>query len=106
MCIRDSAEDVKQINIRQLYLSLSPEEQKDEELINLLREHDLNANVRWPLSHYRSAVKHLNRQPEEISATGGTNWQQYLPPKNQRIVFYPELWTEEELEAWGTQNFI
>lgn len=100
------ADKVKDSNIRQLYLSLSPEDQKDEELIQILKEHDLNANVRWPLSHYRAAVNHLNKQPEEISATGGTNWQQYLPPKNQRIVFYPEIWTDEELDAWGTKNFI
>ncbi len=99
------AEDVTTSNIRQLYLQLSSEEQKDEELISLLREHDLNANVRWPLAHYKAAVKYLNREPLEISATGGTNWQKYLPPKNQRIVFYPELWTEEELEAWGTKNY-
>ncbi len=99
-------EKVRHSNIRQLYLKLSGEEQKDEELITLMREHDLNANVRWPLAHYRSAVKHLDRKPEQISATGGTNWQQYLPPKNQRIVFYPELWKEEELDAWGTRQFI
>jgi hypothetical protein len=32
---------------------------------------------------------------------GGTNWQKYLPPKTQRIIFYPELWSDEELEKWG-----
>jgi len=100
------ARDVQDTNIRSLYQSLTEEERADEELINLLREHDLNANVRWPLSHYRAAVRYMDRKPEVISATGGTNWQKYLPPKNQRIVFYPELWSNEELEAWGTQNFI
>lgn len=92
-------------NIRRLYLSLPEAEQKDSELVELLREHDLNANVRWPLMHYRSAVRYLNRAPVEIEATGGTNWQQYLPPKNQRIIFYPELWSEKELDDWGTQKF-
>lgn len=100
------AKEVQHTNIRSLYQSLPKEEKEDEELITLLREHDLNANVRWPLSHYRAAVRHMDRKPEVISATGGTNWQKYLPPKNQRIVFYPELWSEEELNAWGTQNFI
>ncbi len=95
------AEDSKTNNIRQSYLKLSKTDQQDEELITLLREHDFNANIRWPLSHYRSAVRHLNREPDEIAATGGTNWQKYLPPKNQRIVFYPELWTDEHLENWG-----
>ncbi len=98
-------EETRNKNILQLYLQLDKKDRADKELIHLLREHDLNANVRWPLSHYKSAVRYLNREPDEISATGGTNWQKYLPPKNQRIVFYPILWTNEELEAWGTQQF-
>ncbi|MGK0388338.1 MAG: tryptophan 2,3-dioxygenase [Maribacter sp.] len=100
------AGDVQNTNIRSLYQSLTKEERADKELINLLREHDLNANVRWPLSHFRAAVQYMDRKPEVISATGGTNWQKYLPPMNQRIIFYPELWSEEELAAWGTQQFI
>ncbi len=95
------AQESKNRNLYQAYKNLPKSEQQDEELLNLLREHDFNANIRWPLAHYRSAVRHLNREPEEIAATGGTNWQQYLPPKNQRIVFYPEIWTDEHLENWG-----
>ncbi|TWF44416.1 tryptophan 2,3-dioxygenase [Chitinophaga polysaccharea] len=67
----------------------------------LLKEYDLNVNVRWPLVHYKSAVRYLHKTPEDIAATGGTNWQQYLPPKNKRIVFFPELWTEADLDNWG-----
>lgn len=88
-------------NLRQLYHKLSAEEQKDAELIALLREHDLNANVRWALSHYRSAVRYLDAKPKEIEATGGTNWQKYLPPRLQCVVFFPELWSAEEMETWG-----
>jgi tryptophan 2,3-dioxygenase len=77
-----------------------------ETLKTLLRQHDLNVNVRWRLSHFRSAVRHLDRKPQTIAATGGTNWQQYLPPRHQRVIFFPQLWTEEELIAWGTKvNF-
>jgi tryptophan 2,3-dioxygenase len=99
--IVDTAKTYTSCNLRQLYLRLPEDDQKDPELISLLREHDLHANVRWPLSHYRSAVRHLESKPQVIAATGGTNWQDYLPPKNQRIVFYPELWTHEELDNWG-----
>ncbi len=67
----------------------------------LLRQHDLNTNVRWPLMHYRSAARYLEKKPEDIAATGGTNWQKYLPPKNQLKVFYPTLWSDEELNDWG-----
>ncbi len=51
--------------------------------------------------HYKSAVRYLERNPDAIAATGGTNWQQYLPPKFQRRIFYPQLWTAQELQDWG-----
>ncbi|MEC5147526.1 tryptophan 2,3-dioxygenase family protein [Chitinophaga sp. 212800010-3] len=86
-------------NMQARYKQLSPDEQQA--VIPLLREYDLNINVRWPLMHYKSAVRYLHQKPEDIAATGGTNWQQYLPPKNKRIVFFPELWTEEEYANWG-----
>jgi len=66
-----------------------------------LRRLDVNVNVNWPLSHYKSAVRYLNREPEEIKATGGTNWQKYLPPRFQKRIFYPSLWTPEQLDNWG-----
>lgn len=95
------AQQYQKSNLRQLYLKLSAEEQKDPELRALLREHDQNTNVRWALSHYRSAVRYLDAKPKEIEATGGTNWQKYLPPRFQKVVFFPELWTADEIENWG-----
>lgn len=95
------AEKVQHCNLRQAYLQLDETERQDEGLIELMRQHDFNANVVWPLVHLRSAVRYLDNKPHVIAATGGTNWQQYLPPKNQRITFYPELWTDEELDRWG-----
>lgn len=83
------------------YKGLTPGEQQDEELIAQLKQLDLNVNVNWPLSHYKSAVKYLQKDPEDIKATGGTNWQKYLPPRYQVRVFYPALWTQEELAEWG-----
>ena len=74
---------------------------EDKELIKIMRYYDVLANVYWPLSHYRAAVKHLHRDPEDIKATGGTNWQKYLPPRFQKIVFFPGLWSQEELDNWG-----
>ena len=88
-------------NLAKLYFRLSLTAQQEPELIALMREHDLNANVRWNLMHYKSAVRYLDKKPTEIAATGGTNWQKYLPPKNQRVIFYPFLWTDAELDDWG-----
>jgi tryptophan 2,3-dioxygenase len=67
----------------------------------LMRQVDLKANVFWPLAHYKSAVRYLQRDPVDIAATGGTNWQKYLPPRFQKVIFFPELWTQEEQEEWG-----
>lgn len=78
----------------------------DDKLIALLKELDLNANVAWPLRHYRSAAKHLNKQPHAIKATGGTNWQKFLPPTHQRIIFFPFLWDEEDIDNWGRPSLL
>ena len=74
---------------------------KDEELTELMKTLDLKANVFWPLAHYKSAVRYLQKDTIEIAATGGTNWQKYLPPRFQKVIFYPELWSDEEIEQWG-----
>lgn len=95
------AQHYQACNLRKLYLKLPEADRQDPELIELLRTHDINANVRWALSHYRSAVRYLDAKPKEIEATGGTNWQKYLPPRFQRIVFFPELWSEAEIGDWG-----
>ncbi len=71
------------------------------ELVEQLRLLDLNVNVNWPLMHYKSAVRYLQKSPADIAATGGTNWQKYLPPRFQLRIFYPELWSAEELANWG-----
>ncbi len=70
-------------------------------IVQQLKYFDLNVNVNWPLAHYKTAVKYLQRNPETIAATGGTNWQKYLPPRFQVRIFYPMLWTDIEKEEWG-----
>ena len=89
------------LNIRALVRKLPDADQKNQKLIDTLKMLDVNVNVNWPLSHYKSAVRYLQKDPEDIKATGGTNWQKYLPPRFQRRIFYPELWTEKEMEEWG-----
>ncbi|MFM6953476.1 MAG: tryptophan 2,3-dioxygenase family protein [Sphingobacteriaceae bacterium] len=98
-------EQCKSKNLRALYNQLKAQGKATAALETELRQLDVNVNVNWPLSHYKSAVRYLNRQPEEIKATGGTNWQKYLPPRFQKRIFYPELWSKEELEEWG-KNWV
>jgi len=88
----------KSTNIWKQYQSCAD---KDEDLKQLMKTLDLKANVFWPLAHYKSAVRYLQRDPVDIAATGGTNWQKYLPPRFQKVIFYPELWTDQEKEEWG-----
>ena len=95
------AQSVKETNLWQVFLRLKAKETDVSSIKNLLRRFDVLVNVNWPLAHYKSAVKYLNREPEEIKATGGTNWQKYLPPRFQKRIFYPELWSEIEQLEWG-----
>jgi tryptophan 2,3-dioxygenase len=70
-----------------------------------LRAFDQYVNVLWPLQHYRSAVRYLAKQPADARATGGTNWQKYLPPRFQKRIFFPFLWSQKEMEEWG-KSFV
>ncbi|MBC3539686.1 tryptophan 2,3-dioxygenase family protein [Rufibacter sediminis] len=95
------AREYQDKNVWAVFKRLSPEEQQNQKLLNHLKELDSNVNVNWPLMHYKSAVRYLQRDPEIIAATGGTNWQKYLPPKFQKRIFYPEIWTLQEKDNWG-----
>ena len=95
------AEDVKTNNLNQVFTRFYKGLEGTETLIKELRRFDILANVEWPLMHYKSAVRYLQRNPEDIKATGGTNWQKYLPPRFQKVIFFPELWTAEEQNEWG-----
>jgi len=94
-------EEYKDKNIWKKYKALKNKDQSDVKLIEQLRQLDVNVNVNWPLVHYKSAVRYLQMETKAIKATGGTNWQKYLPPKFQKRIFYPELWSAKEVEEWG-----
>lgn len=85
-------------NIWQKFMEV---ENPGKDLTELMKQFDLKANVFWPLAHYKSAVRYLHKDPGDIAATGGTNWQKYLPPRFQKVIFFPELWTEQEKDEWG-----
>jgi tryptophan 2,3-dioxygenase len=90
--------------LHNVYAKFRELEKRSEDLTVLkekMRHFDVLVNVNWPLMHYKSAVRYLQRNPADIAATGGTNWQKYLPPRFQRRIFYPELWSEQEKEEWG-----
>lgn len=72
-----------------------------EELKDKLKQFDHFYNVAWPLVHLDTAQHFLNRKGESKTATGGSEWQKYLHPKYQQRKFFPQLWSEAEIENWG-----
>lgn len=95
------AKKTENTNFSALYHQLKAKGENVDQLAEELRKLDLYVNVEWPLSHYKSAVRYLERDPVDIAATGGTNWQKYLPPRFQKRIFYPFLWTNDQMEEWG-----
>lgn len=95
------AKEYEHKNVWAVYKRLPLEDQQNPKITNALRSLDSNVNVNWPLMHYKSAVRYLQKDPDIIAATGGTNWMKYLPPRFQKRIFYPELWTTDEMEEWG-----
>jgi len=88
-------------NVWAVVQRLPAPDQQHPRLLRALRQLDISVNVNWPLMHFKSAVRYLQRDPTDVAATGGTNWREYLPPKFQRRIFYPQLWSKQELEDWG-----
>jgi tryptophan 2,3-dioxygenase len=97
------AKQVNNSTIYNKYLELSGEKKSNKALINALKKLDINANINWPLVHLGSAHRYLGKEKGQLDASGGTNWKKYLPPSFQKIVFFPELYTKEELNNWGKQ---
>jgi tryptophan 2,3-dioxygenase len=97
------ARQVKENTIYSKYLALSLEQQKNKELIEALKALDINANVNWPLMHMGSAHRYLGKESGNIDATGGTNWKEYLPPSFQKVIFFPKIYTDKEINEWGKQ---
>ena len=98
----DFMEDYNECNLSKKFKQLPVEIQKDKALIKAMRHYDYTVNVKWVLAHYNAAGKYLGGKEKELEATGGSSWRKYLHPKYQRRIFYPFLWSEEELKNWGT----
>ncbi len=98
----DFMEDYNDCNLSKKFQQLPKEVQEDEALVKAMRHYDYTVNVKWVMAHYNAAGKYLGGDEKELEATGGSSWRKYLHPKYQRRIFYPFLWSEEELKNWGT----
>lgn len=97
-------ESYNQINLWTKFKSLPLEDQKNPELRTAMRHYDHTVNIKWVMHHYDAARKYLESGPENTEATGGSDWKKYMHPRYQRRIFFPELWSEEELKGWGVDN--
>jgi tryptophan 2,3-dioxygenase len=88
-------------NLYAKFKSLPKEVQEDSTLIQAMRHYDYTVNVTWVMAHYNAAAKYLQPEGEIVEATGGSDWRKYMHPKYQRRIFFPELWSKEEIKNWG-----
>ena len=95
-------EDYTDINLSEKFKQLPKKVQENEALIKAMRHYDYTVNVKWVMAHYNAAGKYLGGKEKDLEATGGSSWRKYMHPKYQKRIFYPYLWSEEELKTWGT----
>jgi len=88
-------------NIWQIFKKLPEEDQQNEELRKAMRHYDKTVNITWVMGHFHAAKKYIESESGPQEATGGSDWKKYMLPQYQRRIFFPELWTKEELENWG-----
>lgn len=84
-------------NLYTRFKQLPEEVKKDAALIEAMRHYDYTVNVTWVMAHYHAAAKYLGN----AEATGGSDWRKYMHPKYQRRIFFPEVWSDDELRNWG-----
>jgi len=96
-------EEYNTINIWQKFKQLPIEDQKNEALVNAMRHYDHTINITWVMGHLNAAKKYIDSGQGSGEATGGSDWKKYMHPKYQRRIFFPELWSEDELKNWGEE---
>lgn len=93
-------EEYNTINIWQKFKQLPESDRKNPDLIRAMRHFDHTVNITWVMGHLNAARKYIG----DGDATGGSDWKKYMHPKYQRRIFFPELWSHEELENWGEEK--
>ena len=91
-------------NLWSKFKSLPTKDQEDIPLRNAMRHYDHTVNVKWVMEHYHAAGKYLLSGKKDAEATGGSDWRKYMHPRYQKRIFFPELWSKEEVENWGISN--
>jgi tryptophan 2,3-dioxygenase len=99
-----SMEEYNTTNIWQKFKQLPQQDQQNQDLIIAMRHYDKMVNITWVMQHLNTAKKYIESGQGIAEATGGSDWKKYMHPKYQRRIFFPELWSEQELKNWGQEN--
>jgi tryptophan 2,3-dioxygenase len=97
----DCMQEYNTINLWQKFKEIPEADQKNPELIAAMRHYDYTVNITWVMGHLNAARKYIDNGKGDGEATGGSDWKKYMHPKYQRRIFFPELWSTEELKTWG-----
>ncbi|PQV51734.1 tryptophan 2,3-dioxygenase [Jejuia pallidilutea] len=89
-------------NLWSKYKALPKKDRAHKLLVKAMRHYDFTVNVKWVMAHYNTANHYLNIGGKTAEATGGSEWVKYMHPKYQKRIFFPDLWTTQEIQAWGT----
>ena len=92
------------VNLWTKFQQLPKEYQNNVDLVNAMRHYDHTVNIKWVMHHYHAAAKYLDSGKGNAEATGGSDWHKYMHPKYQRRIFFPDLWSTDELKNWGIDN--
>jgi tryptophan 2,3-dioxygenase len=84
-------------NLYTKYKTLPEATRNNPDLIAMMRHYDYPVNIKWVMAHYHAAYKYIGGG----EATGGSDWRKYMLPKYQRRIFFPSLWSADELATWG-----
>jgi tryptophan 2,3-dioxygenase len=93
-------------NLWQKFKQLPEKNQQNEDLVKAMRHYDYTVNITWVMGHYFAAKKYIESGHGTGEATGGSDWKKYMLPKYQRRIFFPALWSAEELASWGEKESV
>lgn len=102
----DAMTQYNQTNLWKKYKQLPTEAQNNKNIIDALRHYDYTVNITWVMGHYNAAKKYIDNPNTSGEATGGSDWKKYMLPKYQKRIFFPDLWSTNEIDQWGEKESI
>ncbi|CAI8318006.1 MAG: tryptophan 2,3-dioxygenase family protein [Ulvibacter sp.] len=99
----DFTQEYNTINLYAKFKGLSEKVKQDPDLLKAMRHFDYTVNITWVMAHYNAARYYIGGSDNQdaVEATGGSDWTKYMLPKYQKRVFFPGVWSTQELADWG-----